>query len=247
MRKTPYPLGGCASLSISSLSATIWSRASRNVSARRSFRSPRFAARACASANRSSSARIWRGDSATFARSSSTSSSRNAVRRRRSRLDSSPRSDKRPYSSDSRDMRPPPMLWFAKNHPTHAGPTRQRTSLAVWESPRRGYSGGKGFIGRRTIGVVSESLHVWVDQDLCTGDGLCVQYAPEVFEFDVDGLAYVKDTDGELMTAAGSRTDVPEHLRLEVIDAAKECPGDCIHVLRAADGVAVAGPDADAA
>ena len=39
-------------------------------------------------------------------------------------------------------------------------------------------------------------MRVWVDQDLCTGDGLCVQYAPEVFEFDIDGLAYVKDPDG---------------------------------------------------
>ncbi|MGW0433495.1 ferredoxin [Micromonospora sp. NPDC003197] len=87
-------------------------------------------------------------------------------------------------------------------------------------------------------------LRVWVDQDLCTGDGLCVQYAPEVFEFDVDGLAYVKDDDGELLLAPGSRVDVPPHLRLDVIDAAKECPGDCIHVVRTDDDVEVAGPDA---
>lgn len=91
---------------------------------------------------------------------------------------------------------------------------------------------------------MTESLRVWVDQDLCTGDGLCVQYAPEVFEFDVDGLAYVKDDRGDLLTAAGSRAGVPGHLRLEVIDAAKECPGECIHVLRADDEVEVAGPDA---
>jgi ferredoxin len=89
-----------------------------------------------------------------------------------------------------------------------------------------------------------ERLDVWVDQDLCTGDGLCVQYAPEVFEFDDDGLAYVKDASGALRLAPGSRVDIPAHLRLEVIDAAKECPGDCIHVLRAADQVEVAGPDA---
>jgi ferredoxin len=89
----------------------------------------------------------------------------------------------------------------------------------------------------------TDQLQVWVDQDLCTGDGLCVQYAPEVFEFDVDGLAYVKDGSGDLQLAAGSRTDVPAHLRLEVIDAAKECPGECIHVVRD-DGVEVAGPEA---
>lgn len=68
-----------------------------------------------------------------------------------------------------------------------------------------------------------------VDQALCTGDGLCAQYAPDVFEFDVDGLAYVKGPDGELRTAPGARVDVPEHLRLEVIDAAKDCPGECIY------------------
>src|SRR3712207_1370436 len=87
-------------------------------------------------------------------------------------------------------------------------------------------------------------LQVWVDQDLCTGDGLCVQYAPEVFEFDVDGLAYVKDRSGELQQAPRSRVDVPPQLRLDVIDAAKECPGECIHVVRRDDDVEVAGPDA---
>lgn len=94
---------------------------------------------------------------------------------------------------------------------------------------------GEGAIGQ---------LRVWVDQDLCTGDGLCVQYAPEVFEFDVDGLAYVKDGAGELLTAPGSRVDVPEHLCRDVLDAARECPGECIHVLRRVDGVEIAGPDA---
>jgi len=91
---------------------------------------------------------------------------------------------------------------------------------------------------------VSEPLRVWVDQELCTGDGLCVQYAPEVFEFDVDGLAYVKDADGELLLDAGARTDVPDNLRLDVISSAKECPGNCIHVVRKDDGTEVAGPDA---
>ena len=92
--------------------------------------------------------------------------------------------------------------------------------------------------------VDTDELQVWVDQQLCTGDGLCVQYAPEVFEFDVDGLAYVKDDSGELLLAEGSPVSVPAHLRLEVIDAAKECPGECIHVRRADDDVAVAGPEA---
>lgn len=89
----------------------------------------------------------------------------------------------------------------------------------------------------------SQNMRVWVDQQLCTGDGLCVQYAPEVFEFDIDGLAYVKDSDGNLLTDAGARTDVPSHLRLEVIDAARECPGECIH-MEGPDGQPVDPDDA---
>lgn len=95
-------------------------------------------------------------------------------------------------------------------------------------------------------GPVSDELEVRVDQDLCTGDGLCVQYAPEVFEFDVDGLAYVKGEDGELRLSPGVRVGVPSGLRLHVIDAAKECPGECIHVTRLSDGAPVAGPEAEA-
>src|SRR5512142_1655806 len=88
---------------------------------------------------------------------------------------------------------------------------------------------------------MTEQLKVRIDQDLCTGDGLCVQVAPEVFEFDVDGLAYVKDAGGSLQLAPGSRVDVPRHLRLDVIDAARAGPGECIHVTRAAEDVPVAG------
>jgi ferredoxin len=88
------------------------------------------------------------------------------------------------------------------------------------------------------------SLTVRIDQDLCTGDGLCVQYARPVFEMDLDGLAYVKGADDELQTAPGATVLVPLGLEADVIASAKECPGRCIHVARADDGTAVAGPDA---
>ncbi|HEX5497566.1 MAG TPA: ferredoxin [Mycobacteriales bacterium] len=90
----------------------------------------------------------------------------------------------------------------------------------------------------------SEPLRVLVNQDLCTGDGLCAQYAPEVFELDVDGLAYVKDAEGELRTDPGSLADVPDKLVADVLASARECPGECIHVRRVSDGVEVAGPGA---
>ncbi|KOG39071.1 MULTISPECIES: ferredoxin [Streptomyces] len=88
-------------------------------------------------------------------------------------------------------------------------------------------------------------LEVWIDQDLCTGDGICAQYAPEVFELDIDGLAYVKSGDDELLQDKGATTPVPLKLLDDVRDSAKECPGDCIHVRRVKDLVEVYGPDAE--
>ncbi|MHA6764407.1 ferredoxin [Streptacidiphilus sp. PAMC 29251] len=90
-----------------------------------------------------------------------------------------------------------------------------------------------------------EPLEVWIDQDLCTGDGICVQYAPEVFELDIDGLAYVRGAGDELLAEPGATVPVPLTLLQDVVDSAKECPGDCIHVRRSRDLVEVYGPDAD--
>ena len=36
-------------------------------------------------------------------------------------------------------------------------------------------------------------LKVWIDQDLCTGDGICMDHAPEVFTLLEDGIAYCKE------------------------------------------------------
>ncbi|MFE7843031.1 ferredoxin [Streptomyces sp. NPDC057474] len=90
-----------------------------------------------------------------------------------------------------------------------------------------------------------EDLEVWIDQDLCTGDGICAQYAPEVFELDIDGLAYVKDDEDELLQAPGATTLIPLEVLADVVDSVKECPGECIHVRRVSDGVEVYGPVAD--
>ncbi|MEV7420987.1 ferredoxin [Streptomyces sp. NPDC089919] len=89
-----------------------------------------------------------------------------------------------------------------------------------------------------------EELEVWIDQELCTGDGICVQYAPEVFELDIDGLAYVKDEHDELCTEPAAAVVVRLPLLQDVVDSVKDCPGDCIHVRRRSDQVEVYGPDA---
>ena len=36
-------------------------------------------------------------------------------------------------------------------------------------------------------------MRVWIDQDLCTGDGLCVDHCPDVFVQLEDGIAYVRE------------------------------------------------------
>lgn len=36
-----------------------------------------------------------------------------------------------------------------------------------------------------------------IDRDLCTGDEVCVSIAPDVFELDDEGLAVVKDPEGD--------------------------------------------------
>ena len=44
-------------------------------------------------------------------------------------------------------------------------------------------------------------MNVWIDQDLCTGDGLCEEICPAVFTLLDDGLAYVKQGDSVLNRA----------------------------------------------
>ena len=79
-------------------------------------------------------------------------------------------------------------------------------------------------------------MKVWIDQDLCTGDGLCEEICPDVFILLDDGLAYVKDRDGVHAESMGRSQGtagkvVPaDALGGLVLEAADECPGECIFV-----------------
>ena len=72
-------------------------------------------------------------------------------------------------------------------------------------------------------------MKVWIDQDLCTGDGLCEEIAPDVFAMLDDGLAYVKDGDKILSEPSGAAgvAPVPDGLEEATIESAEECPGEC--------------------
>ena len=75
-------------------------------------------------------------------------------------------------------------------------------------------------------------MKVWIDQDLCTGDGLCEEIAPDVFALLDDGLAYVKDGDKILSDPAGAEAvaPVPAGQEEATIESAEECPGECIYI-----------------
>jgi ferredoxin len=75
-------------------------------------------------------------------------------------------------------------------------------------------------------------MRVWIDQDLCTGDGLCVDHCPEVFILLEDGIAYVREAGAALNDpgGSGSPATVPQRSEFTVIEAAEVCPGECIFI-----------------
>jgi ferredoxin len=75
-------------------------------------------------------------------------------------------------------------------------------------------------------------MKVWIDQDLCTGDGLCEEIAPSVFTLLDDGLAYVKDGEKILNEPGGhaALAVVPDDAQDATRESADECPGECIFI-----------------
>jgi ferredoxin len=78
----------------------------------------------------------------------------------------------------------------------------------------------------------ADIMKVWIDQDLCTGDGLCEEICPDVFVLLDDGLAYVKENGKALSDPGGQAcmAVVPEGLEDAVREASQECPGECIFI-----------------
>ena len=83
----------------------------------------------------------------------------------------------------------------------------------------------------------------WIDQDQCTGSGMCEDAVPDVF-FLEDDLAYVKEeetTFGEtkmfsprVWTSSGDGRRsawVPAGQEDAVLEASKDCPGECIFIV----------------
>ena len=75
-------------------------------------------------------------------------------------------------------------------------------------------------------------MRVWIDQDLCTGDGLCVDHCPDVFVQLEDGIAYVVQGGVTLNDpgSSGSLAIVDTKNQVDVVKAAEVCPGECIFI-----------------
>ena len=75
-------------------------------------------------------------------------------------------------------------------------------------------------------------MKVWIDQDLCTGDGLCEEIAPDVFTLLDDGLAYVMEGEKVFRDPGGPQglAVIPTGQEEAVIESAEECPGECIFI-----------------
>jgi ferredoxin len=78
----------------------------------------------------------------------------------------------------------------------------------------------------------NRTMKVWIDQDLCTGDGLCEEIAPDVFTLLDDGLAYVKEGSKVFSDPGGAEglANVPAGQEEATIESAEECPGECIFI-----------------
>ena len=78
----------------------------------------------------------------------------------------------------------------------------------------------------------SSTMQVWIDQDLCTGDGICEDVCPDVFVILDDGIAYVHEVD-LVMDDPGQQTGlarVAARDETAVVSAALVCPGECIFI-----------------
>jgi ferredoxin len=92
------------------------------------------------------------------------------------------------------------------------------------------YVGGSTCFATRRQRIMG--MKVWIDQDLCTGDGLCEEIAPSVFTLLDDGLAYVREGTKVFSDPGGPEglANVVEKDYDGTIESAEECPGECIFI-----------------
>jgi ferredoxin len=73
-------------------------------------------------------------------------------------------------------------------------------------------------------------MKVWIDQERCTGSGLCELIEPEVFLIGAEGLAQVQQDGQPLPPGPAGMAVVPTEFESTVLEAQRGCPGGCIEI-----------------
>ena len=73
-------------------------------------------------------------------------------------------------------------------------------------------------------------MQVCIDQDCCTGAGLCVDHCPDLFVVLDDGIGYVHDRGLAITDPNHPAIPVPRRYEQSAIDAVERCPGECIFI-----------------
>lgn len=72
--------------------------------------------------------------------------------------------------------------------------------------------------------VFNMTKFTWVDQDTCIACGACGAAAPEIFDYNDEGIAYV------ILDENQGNCEVPDELLDELDDALEGCPTDSIKI-----------------
>ena len=78
-------------------------------------------------------------------------------------------------------------------------------------------------------------MKVWIDQDLCTGDGLCEEMPPTCSPCSTT-VSPTSRRGARSAAAKGNRqgaegmANIPDGQLDAVIESAEECPGECIYI-----------------
>ncbi len=79
-------------------------------------------------------------------------------------------------------------------------------------------------------------MKAWIEQSECIGNGVCVEIAPDAIVM-IDSIAYMRENGTVFAASMGNRQGseglaaIPADLEDLVLDAADECPAECIHII----------------
>lgn len=66
--------------------------------------------------------------------------------------------------------------------------------------------------------------YTWVDKETCIACGACGGTAPDIYDYDDEGLAFV------ILDQNRGIAEIPETLHVDLIEAMEGCPTDSIKV-----------------